>query len=434
MIVLRDHNERPVTEILRVFETSSSVIYVSGVGTGKSFVFMGAAERMGARRIAYIIPKLVIKNNMEAYEDFSRLSADVDFLTYNYFTDLAKAAETLAGYDLVVIDECHHLGSDRYGRCIVSAMRSLSGGTKFLGLTATPKRERGDDVTGYFDARVDGISNFEAIEQGLMPPIDYRVCLPEQDLKQIEREYEGSVKAKLSFTDSEKVLKSAAAMFPRDKWICFFPNVEVLHAHEELVRAMFPGHKMLTLYAELGNLDSVVEELKGAGKAVVLSCNILLEGVHLPGIDGIVLFRNVTSLPCFQQMVGRVCSIGKDISPVVLDCSSSALKLMAKLLSSGRGVSAETGSEKTSEKDVVRIGIGEHRNYDISSLLRLIDPASGKEENADNAIEKYKSFNGNTTYKTLEELKENELDFRKFKACCRLYGTTIDFALKRMTI
>ena len=430
MINLKPHNKEAYSKITAQYASgANSVIYVSGVGTGKSYVFMAVADSVPGR-ILYIVPKHAITNNITSYKEFSSVARKVDFATYNAFMDVETGKNLVRGYDLVVVDECHHLGSDRYGRVLTTVMKEKA--ARFLGLTATPVRDVDKfDVSAYFDSRVDGLTNFEAISLGLMPPIEYRLCLPERSLRQVEKEYDNTVKAVLTYEGSEEVLAGAVKLFERDKWICFFPSTTTLEAHKQLVERLFPGYKIFTLYASLKNLDTVMDGLRSCDKAVVLSCNILLEGVHMDGIDGIVLFRNVTSLTAFQQMIGRVCSIGKTTSPVVLDCSACALKLMAKLLAQGAGSAPPPGQTHSSNKEIVRIGIGEHRSYDVQRLLMLAQGVviTEKEESA---VRKYESFCGKQ-YADIAELKENKLDYSKLEACCSLFGASFYGAARLIT-
>lgn len=44
-------------------------LYTSGVGTGKSFVFMGVAEKLmnEMTKILYVFPRYTVKENLEEY-------------------------------------------------------------------------------------------------------------------------------------------------------------------------------------------------------------------------------------------------------------------------------------------------------------------------------------------------------------------------------
>lgn len=429
MIELKPHNQRPFREIKKCFHNGAhSVIYVSGVGTGKSFVFMAVAESLVRGRILYVIPKHSITSNIKEYSDFRLLDKQVDFVTFNQFTSVKAGLEQIAGHDLVVIDECHHLGSDRYGKNLVKCMKQAN--ALFLGLTATPVRDDHVDVSQYFEKRVDGIGNFEAIRQGLMPSIEYRVCYPEKSLSQLEKEYDYMVKAKLSYEKSEPILHDAVQVFPRKKWIVFFSSVQSLRQHRPLVERLFPGYEIFVLHSALNNLDQVIAGVQRADRAVILSVNILLEGVHLPSIDGIILMRNVTSVTAFQQIIGRICSIGKKIRPVVLDCSASSVRLMAKLMTVNHG-NGEFGpnNQEAEEKEIIHVGIGAYKKYDISRFFRLCQEGRQilKADQAKKAAEKYKTFSGRN-YQTFEELKKDSLDYQKFRACCGMYQISPELA------
>ena len=142
---------------------------------------------------------------------------------------------------------------------------------------------------------------------------------------------------------------------------------------QEMIGRIFPAYERLVLHSSLDNLSEVMDSVRNTEQVVVLSCNILLEGVHMDGIDGIVLFRNVSSLSCFQQMVGRICSIGKKTEPVVLDCTASARTLLAKLMKTEGERKAGTVQPRTLlEKEIIKIGIGGQTHFDIRELFWLI--------------------------------------------------------------
>ena len=311
MIELMSHNRKAVGEITEAFnEGKRHILYVSGVGTGKSFVFMGLAESMLNKddRILYIVPRYTIRNNLMAYSDFSILNEQVDFATFNYFTNKEKGMKKLSQYDFIVVDEAHHLWSDKYGNAITECMKELTN-KYFLGLTATPERDitvGGHRVNvstdSIFQQTVNGITNFEAIALGLMPTFNYRLLLPEKDPDQLKKDYDNMVDITVDYTDCENTLTNIVSIYQRKKWIAYFPDKKRLHENESLIRKVFTDYEIFILYADLHNLDEVLDGVKKAEKAIVLSVDMLLEGVHLSGITGIVLFRNVTSLVTFQQI------------------------------------------------------------------------------------------------------------------------------------
>ena len=93
---LRSHNRNAVDEIKeKVQEGFRKIIYIAGTGCGKTWVFMGVANELPSispelkgtdhLKILYIMPKNVIRENVEGYKEFTELGLHVDFATYNYF-------------------------------------------------------------------------------------------------------------------------------------------------------------------------------------------------------------------------------------------------------------------------------------------------------------------------------------------------------------
>ena len=437
MIDLKSHNIKPSNEIKEAFKTNTHVIYVSGVGTGKSYIFMEIADTMFKnKKIGYILPKHAIMKNLSYYEDFAVIQDRVDFITYNYFKDREKSIEKFKDYDLICIDECHHLGSDKYGRNIIHAM--MNNDTKVLGLTATPTRDDGTNVATYFDKRIDGLSIFEAIQDGLMPQIEYRLCYPEMSDADIKAKFGQNFFAKLELYDSRTALKDCIAKYPRNKVIAFFPNVKELRSHKKLIEELFPHYEIFELYASLNNLDAVMNGVQNADKAIVMSCNMLLEGVHLEEITQICLFRNVHSIVAFQQMIGRICRIGEtSIKPVVIDASENAVKLLAQLLHVNEAIRLNGPSRIKSnpERLPVEVGIGGHTKFDVNELLVLMNNTKeAKNAFAERAIAKYISLGGNIEYISLDSLKDDKTtnNWDKFKACCMINGVTPNFVAEKV--
>lgn len=443
MIELRPHNKTAVDNIaIEIDKGVKRIIYTAGTGCGKTWVFMGTIEVLKSKfphlntirrpRVLYVMPKYAIRENVEGYNEYKSLSCDVDFVTFNYFNNYEKGMNKISDYDFIVIDECHHLGADLYGQTLVKCMNTSD--KFFLGLTATPFRDTDKvDVSDYFEAKVTGISVFDAIRMGLMPMFNYHICLPEKDTKQIEREYDNEVRAVVDYMDSADEVSRIVNKYDRKKWICFFNSRKDIDDAMPTIKEIFNGYEIFILLASLKNLKEVMDGVKKSEKCVILSVNILLEGVHLDDIHGIVLYRNVTSTIAFQQMLGRTCSIGNKVSPVIIDTSQSARKLLVKLLADTKGEgNGKINANIPSGKEVMHVGIGDAIEYDITKILKLCDPNFAKEETykemTEKAILKYRSFKGNEDYKTFEELKDSGLDYQKFKACAEIYHITAEIA------
>jgi hypothetical protein len=359
-----EHNQKAADEIiLSTVKGNHNILYVSGVGTGKSYVTKYLIEMMYAnKKVAYVVPKHSIANYLKEEAGFDKYD-NVRFYTYNYFDNAAKCMKVFESNDFIVLDEAHHVGSFLYGSNIVEAMKKNK--ANVLGLTATPFRDSDKvDVNTFFDKSVKGLTNFEAIQQGLMPRFEYIVCTP-GSYKQKKDE-----KVVLDYENSDELLSDIIKTNNKEKWLCFFPSTSKLEAHKRLIEELFPEHHICVLYASLDNTKEVLEEVRTHKKCVVLSCNILLEGLHIDNVDGIILFRDVESLTVFQQILGRVCSIGKKENPIVIDCTKVAYKMMRKLLRVEQG--GRDSSRRTLGSGIhgiLKVSLENKKYHDITKLL-----------------------------------------------------------------
>lgn len=134
----------------------------------------------------------------------------------------------------------------------------------------------------------------------------------------------------------------------------------------------------------------------------------------------------------FQQMIGRTCSIGNKVEPVIIDTSQSARKILAALIRESRkGNTPSFPDRNGSAREILKVGIGSTMEYDLNKVLRLMDPSHQRQEDmkraARKANEKYHSFGG-TDYGTFEELAHSGLDYKKFKSCAELMKLSAEMA------
>lgn len=373
--MLMRHNEKCYMDLVTAFRDNRDVLFIHGTGLGKSFVFLELKDNLfRGMRICYVIPKHSVKEGISGYDEYKAGGGSgISFVTYNYFTTPEKAVSLAQECDVIVFDEAHHLGSGKYGcnaRALFPVMRDKGG--MILGLTATNIREDKTDVALYFSATVLGMSAFGAIREGLIPPFEYLVCRDDMEQKLGYGKKAGDYKKRLSYEESIPMLKETVARNPRDRWLCFFLDISSLERYEDVVRDIFP--KDYTIIKITTKHDTHVEDISRHKKTVIMSVNKLLEGIHVPHTDGIILFRNVSSLPVFQQILGRVVHVGDTTPPLVLDCTKTAIKMLAKLLKEERE-QGNTPSESSS-KPLLYCSLVNTEHFDLTRLLALADGAA----------------------------------------------------------
>ena len=82
---------------------------------------------------------------------------------------------TLPEFDLVLIDECHHVGGEMYKQIISFTLAGESSGPFLLGLTATPWRPDETDLSTYFGEPLFTMDMVTGLKMGFLSNVDYRM-------------------------------------------------------------------------------------------------------------------------------------------------------------------------------------------------------------------------------------------------------------------
>ena len=280
--------------------------------------------------------------------------------------------------DVIVFDEAHHIGSDKCGDVIQNIIQNNKD-KYIIGLTATPVREDRVDVSTFFSKVINGASVFECIENGLMPKFSYISCYDRtiRDISNYARSYgvnsitKGGItyNLKIDYSNSTDLLKGIVKDTNLDKWICFFGSVKELDENEKAMEDIFQGYTIIKVHSYLEAVD--LEDLSKQSKIVILSVNMFLEGVHIKGVQGVLISRNVGSVLVFRQILGRVSSMGSSVSPVVVDCTNTLSRIVTKLVRSEResGTIQNERSEYTF-KDIINTTLVDKKYINISNLLQ----------------------------------------------------------------
>lgn len=409
---LLPHNQAPYERLAKLFGADcKSALYVSGTGTGKSYITKALLDTTFAKaKVAYVIPTLSLAKYANDVAGFNVYKKRLTYFTYNYFLNFDKALREMSKYDLIILDEAHHIGSEKSGNNVIEIMHMVK--AKFLGLTATPDREDSFPLRKVFDKVVQGISTIECIDMGLMSKFDYIVCSPRIDrLTPEERR-----KAQINFLSSYELLSSILTTSQKNKWLVFCSSVEQLEEVKPMVRNILPEHDCLTLHSAIvENPTDILEELEKSEKCILFSCDMLLEGYHVPTVDGVLLFRNVQSFTVFQQILGRVSSIGSKVSPLIVDCTETAYKLLTRLLHEDKTVRNAPRQSRYQDVEkpthhILNMSLELQQYYDVTLLLRKI---------------KNKRVTG--------DIVVNHKTYESAFDCCQDYGVSYRKVMKYMT-
>ncbi len=217
-------------------------------------------------------------------------------------------------YDYIVIDEVHHGAAQSYKRLLEYYKPKV-----LLGLTATPERMDGEDITKFFDKKMAYELRLpEAIDNKLLCPFQYFGVSDFVDLSELKWTrggYEVSELENLYVLDTEIAKRRAKDIIHNTiKYVDDINNVKALGFCVSIKHANFMADEFnnagIPAIALTGNSDSetrknVTNKLINGEIKVVFTVDLFNEGIDIPQINTILFLRPTESLTIFLQQLGR---------------------------------------------------------------------------------------------------------------------------------
>ena len=236
---------------------------------------------------------------------------------------------------LLIVDECHKIGTEKRGEMLTSAWHAT------LGLSATPERDYDDNfyiiikkILGdiifdydYIDAREDEvIVNFKLL-------YGYAALLPEEEnkykkfTKSIQRRAAtiggqdmNDYPLKMLIFNRARLVKNSKNRIPygieliqkyeRDSWIVFTENKKQAKEFNKIVNKL-KGFNSGIYNTDLNDDERQenLEKFKAGNLNVLVSCTALDEGFDMPEADGAMILSASSSKRQRIQRMGRVLRI-----------------------------------------------------------------------------------------------------------------------------
>lgn len=313
----------------RILHDNYHNLIVAATGTGKTMISAFDYKRYaeshpGARLLFVAHREEILKQACKAYQ---KVMKDVNFgdLWYNgvkpekydhlfaskdmLSSKLPKMSLSPEYYDYIVIDEAHHITADSYQGILDYFKPKI-----LLGLTATPERMDGQDITRYFGNTISAeIRLATAINNQLLVPFHYYGVSDGTNLKDIkwrQGKFDTEALSKLYIQDTlrtQLIINSLNNYLanPRDvKALCFCVNQE----HAKFMNRQFHNHGLESDYlvSENGQERQMVLKRFETGRINYLFVvDMFNEGVDIPAIDTVLFLRPTESLTVYLQQLGR---------------------------------------------------------------------------------------------------------------------------------
>lgn len=217
-------------------------------------------------------------------------------------------------YDYIVVDEFHHAAAPSYQKLLSYYKPKI-----LLGLTATPERMDGKNVTEYFNNRIAAeIRLPEAIDRKLLCPFQYFGVSDTVDLDGLKWTRGGYDKRELSnvYTINKAVADKRADNIISSllKYVTDLDDVKGLGfcvsiEHAEYMSNYFSEHNIPSMFLTGDSSDddrnSAKKRLVNGEIRFIFVVDLYNEGVDIPEVNTILFLRPTESLTIFLQQLGR---------------------------------------------------------------------------------------------------------------------------------
>ncbi|GAA2653780.1 DEAD/DEAH box helicase family protein [Nonomuraea recticatena] len=275
---------------------------------------------------------------------------DIVFACVDSVATAVKAGRELPPFNLVVVDECHHLGTRAYD-AVLGELSAGDGGAFLVGMTATPWRPDGTDLRRWFDYPVADVDLVRGLREGYLSNVDYRMYTDNIDWEALARGLSVELPAlsprginRTLFIDEwdDAVVERLAQVWREQKnprGIVFCGTID--HAERMAGRINALGFTAAAVIAsrrsdgkamDMPTRSRALWDFADGRTGIVCAVDILNEGVDVPDVN-IVVFQRVThSRRIFVQQLGRGLRLspGKD-RVIVLDFVSDIRRFAAGL-------------------------------------------------------------------------------------------------------
>ena len=344
---LREYQEQACEAVVGewLVNNSGSALVVLATGLGKTFVAATAIRRItnmhdAAKVLVLAHTNPLVRQLEKAFWPFLRkeegtliangeeafrweLLERTSFVFASRDTLAARIVDgaRLPEYDLVLVDECHHLGASTYDAILNGLRVGEEGGPFLLGLTATDWRPDGSNLDSLFDDPVCRVDLIRGLKSGFLTNVDYRMFTDNIDWDALRKERGGNYSPKkINRTLFIKEWDDAVVGHVRSAWdelvasgatprgIVFCATID--HAKRMVAQlsamgftraeALYSGKELLPV-----DRNRLLWEFSDGQVGILCAVDVLNEGVDVPDVNLLVFQRVTHSRRIFVQQLGR---------------------------------------------------------------------------------------------------------------------------------
>lgn len=342
----RPYQQSAITAVVQAWQENFTrkAMIVMATGLGKTYTAAETVRRINALRplrvlvlahtneIVYqlerafwpfLLPsqETLVWNGYEqpTSEDLHR--APLIFACLNSVAAHLEQGGALPEFDLILIDECHHVGGEMYKRIIASTGAGSAGGPFLMGLTATPWRPDEADLTSYFGEPLFTMDMVTGLNMGFLSNVDYRMYTDNINWESLPRLHGTRLTPRqinrtlfISEWDNGVVreLQRAWNEQERPRAIVFCGTIDHAITMRDQINAMgFCNAAAIYSQTQGGQTlqgwerNRILCDFHDGAVNVICAVDVFNEGVDVPDVNLIVFQRVTHSRRIFIQQLGR---------------------------------------------------------------------------------------------------------------------------------
>lgn len=357
-IDLYAHNKIAYENVLKRWKKDNKVAVIQATGTGKSFIIIKALNDYFNKMKLVLAPSNIILNEIKKNAHW--LESSTVYMTYAKLKNIRGKELNELKPSLIILDEFHRVGSEVWGAGLRRIMRN-NPTSKILGTTATPIRyldSQRNMANELFNNNIAiELSLTESIVKGILPSPKYISALYtlENEIEIIKEKIENSKKfvrekermirkiskfsANWERTNGIPTILKKHIQNDESKFLVFCKNKRHLEEMEWLVEKWFKMagfNKRIRKYRMFSGDYNSKHDLSEFRKVntkkeihLLFSIDMLNEGAHLEGVDGVILLRPTESPIVFYQQIGRAITASGKTHPLIFDLVNNFKQIKA---------------------------------------------------------------------------------------------------------
>lgn len=326
---LRPYQSEACRKIVGQFEKGiNRTLLILPTGTGKTVVFNGVAFRYaynpdrtpnGGRVLVMAHQNILIEQARDKFSSVLGIETsrekgkihcqDSDLpITVSSMQTMKNRLKRFPHdyFDLIIIDEAHHIMSAGYQQIIEHFDKA-----KILGVTATPDRADGKRLT-VFESIAYEYTIKQAQDDGYLAPIKVVKSPLAIDLNRVRKRQGDMIGSDLGDAIEphlHEIAKEVARLAKGRRTVCFVPLIRTAKKAAEIFSHY--GFRSEWTAGEDPDKDEKLKDFEAGEYDIIFNSMLLTEGWDCPETDCVIVLRPTMSRALYVQMIGRGLRLAK---------------------------------------------------------------------------------------------------------------------------